>query len=69
MVAPALFSSEWLALIPDDADVLVATDNDWDRREGNIGEELAQRILAAHLPSARRLRPPFPAKDWCEVSS
>jgi hypothetical protein len=64
----ALFSAEWLELVPDGADVLVATDNDWDRPRGNIGEQLAQRILA-QLPSARRLRPPFPAKDWCEVTS
>jgi len=64
----ALFSSEWLALVSERAEVLVATDNDWDRNQGNIGEELAQRILA-HLPHARRLRPPFPAKDWCEVTS
>lgn len=64
----ALFSAEWLYPIAEDADVLVATDNDWDRPQGNIGEDLAQRILR-HLPRARRLRPPFPAKDWCEVSS
>jgi hypothetical protein len=63
-----LFYPEWLELIPEAADVLAATDNDWDRKQGNIGEELAQRILR-HLPAARRLRPPFPAKDWCEVSS
>jgi len=64
----ALFSPEWLALIPEDVEVLVATDNDWDRKRGNIGEQLAQRILR-ELPHARRLRPPFPAKDWCEVTS
>lgn len=64
----ALFADEWLELVPAGADVLVATDNDWDRKQGNIGEELAQRILR-RLPRARRLRPLFPAKDWCEVSS
>jgi hypothetical protein len=64
----ALFSPQWLELIPEDGEVLVATDNDWDRKQGNLGEQLAQRILR-HVPSARRLRPPFPAKDWCEVTS
>jgi len=64
----ALFAAEWLELVLASADVLVATDNDWDRKQGNIGEKLAQRILRS-LPHARRLRPPFPARDWCEVSS
>jgi hypothetical protein len=53
--------------------VLVATDNDWDRPVDqlgiqNIGEHLAGRILA-DVPGARRLRPPMPARDWCEVVS
>jgi hypothetical protein len=63
----ALFSPEWLEHLPQADQVYVATDNDWDRRLGNIGEELARRFLDA-LPAARRLRPPFPAKDWCEVT-
>jgi hypothetical protein len=62
----ALFCREWLGHMPLADEVLVATDNDWDRSLGNIGDQLARRFLR-ELPQARRLRPPFPAKDWCEV--
>jgi hypothetical protein len=48
--------------------VLIATDNDWDRPLGNIGDEFACKFLAL-IPGAVRLRPPFPANDWCSVSS
>jgi hypothetical protein len=62
----ALFCPEWLDHLPNADEIFVATDNDWDRRLGNIGDQLADKFLAV-LPHARRLRPPFPAKDWCEV--
>jgi ribose 5-phosphate isomerase A len=64
----ALFCREWIGHVPAADEVLIASDNDWDRRLGNIGDKLAQRFLA-ELPYARRLRPPFPAVDWCEVES
>ncbi len=62
----ALFSPEWLDHLPAADEIYIATDNDWDRKQGNIGDELARRFLE-ELPGAERLRPPFPAKDWCEV--
>lgn len=64
----ALFCSEWISCLPEGAEVFVATDNDWDRHGGNIGEELAQQLLAA-IPGSRRVLPPFPAKDWAEVAA
>jgi hypothetical protein len=64
----ALFCPKWLDHLPEAGEVFVATDNDWGRSLGNIGDELAGKFLKA-LPDSRRLRPPFPAKDWCEVSS
>jgi hypothetical protein len=62
----ALFCPEWADHVPAADQILVASDNDWDRRAGNIGDQLAVKLLAA-LPGSRRLRPPYPAKDWCEV--
>jgi hypothetical protein len=51
--------------------VLVATDNDHDRPTDvlgiqNIGEQLARKIMA-DVPGSKRLKPPMPARDWCEV--
>jgi hypothetical protein len=53
------------------ARILVATDNDYDRPVDvtgcqNIGEKLALRIMS-DVPGSRRLRPPHPARDWCEA--
>jgi hypothetical protein len=63
-----LWFPEWtFPLERSGADAYIATDNDWDRPRGNIGDELAERI-ARDLPGgSERLRPPFPARDWCEV--
>lgn len=63
-----LFYVEWAEIVPASAQVLIATDNDYDRRLGNIGDELAARLQEA-VPRAKRLRPPYPARDWCEVTA
>ena len=34
----------------------------------NIGDHLAQRIMA-DVPGSKRLRPPMPARDWCEATT
>jgi hypothetical protein len=68
-----VFCPEWIGGIPDSAsEVFICSDNDYDRRPAypgdvaNIGEQFAQKWLA-RVPGSKRLKPPFPAKDWCEV--
>jgi hypothetical protein len=65
----ALWFPEWtLPLDRSAAELYIATDNDWDRKLGNIGDELAQRIARSLDRDSIRQRPPFPARDWCEVA-
>ncbi len=70
----ALWDARWAGpLVASGARILVATDNDHDRPTDtrgiqNIGDHLAQRIMA-DVPGSKRLRPPMPARDWCEVTT
>lgn len=70
----ALWDPRWaFPLIERNVPVLVATDNDYDRAVDtrgiqNIGDHLAGQIMA-DVPKSKRLRPPKPARDWCEVGS
>jgi hypothetical protein len=70
----ALWDARWaIPLVEATAKIVVATDNDHDRPVDhlgvqNIGEKLARRIMS-DVPRSRRLRPPLPARDWCEVTS
>jgi len=54
------FKAEWAAMIPRGATVYLAHDAD---EAGDQGAEKAAQVLGG---STVRLRPPEPAKDWCD---
>jgi hypothetical protein len=72
-----VFCREWVDSVPSSAgEIYLASDNDWDREPdhagvANIGDRFAERWAAALAGVGReslRLRPPHPARDWCEVA-